>query len=178
MATSAQSRISETVSTSIARADRGSSPPDPSVTDSWELASRSVRKCHSNLKHVGFLCQIASRPRALTRSRWRCLVHPARAALSVSLEPLIGCRLKSATRQERLVGQRPGSGTSSDALGGLSEAMHRDQAGYAQHDHSERNRTPPVLPERGETMIALTPGPKHAEHDEHRGDHPSHAAHD
>jgi len=43
-----------------------------------------------------------------------------------------------------------------------SGAMGGDRAGHAEDDQDERNRAPPVLPESGQAMAALAPGPEDA----------------
>jgi hypothetical protein len=48
---------------------------------------------------------------------------------------------------------------------------------HAEQDRSERKRTPPVLPERGEPMATLSPSPEETEHDEHNSEHATDACH-
>jgi hypothetical protein len=62
-------------------------------------------------------------------------------------------------------------------LRGWAQALHRDQAGDPEDDRNERNRTPPVLPESGQAVLALAPDPKDTQQHEHGRQQLAHAPH-
>jgi hypothetical protein len=57
-------------------------------------------------------------------------------------------------------------------------AAHREHAGEAEDDRNERDRTPPVFPESGQAVGALTPGPKDAKERDDCAQHLANALHD
>ena len=62
-------------------------------------------------------------------------------------------------------------------LRGLAQTLRRNQAGDAENNHDEWNRTPPVLRESTEPVTTLAPGPEDAKHHKPRTQHEANSLH-